>query len=201
MSHMSSSSSARGRCPECGAELAAGHARCWLCERKLNDADSGNPYVSPQPAGENIDFQFSLASLFLIMTLAAVGIGAFLVAPGIGVLFAVLSVPALVRTIVAAKQRRRAGAPLTTGEKTGVFVMSFFIMVAIGIAASVAFGVACAGGALLGLGISGNDPSPAILLGLGFGLVAAIPLAIWMLRATRPSKVDFANRPSSGAGP
>lgn len=198
MSHMSSSSSARGRCPECGAELATGQARCWLCERKLSEAESGNPYASPQPAGENVDFQFSLASLFLIMTLVAVGTGLFLVAPGFGVLFAVLCVPALVRTIVAAKQQRRAGAPLTIGDKTGVFVMSFFIMVAIGIAASVAFGVACSGGALLGLGIGGNDPSPAILLGIGFGLVAAIPLAIWMLRATRPSKLELANKSHPG---
>ena len=198
MSHMSSSSSARGRCPECGAELAVGQARCWLCARALSEAESSNPYASPQPVGENIDYQVSLASLFLIMTLSAVGTGLFLVAPGLGVLFAVLSVPALVRTIVAAKQQWRAGAALTIGEKMGVFVVSFFIMVAIGIASSVAFGVACTGGLLLGLGIGVNDPTPAFVLGIGFGLIAAIPFAIWTLRANWPSKVEFAKKSGPG---
>src|SRR4051812_25608974 len=198
MSHMSDAESARHRCPECGAELAAGQARCWLCARKFSEAENSNPYASPQPVGENNDYQVSLASLFLIMTLSAVGTGLFLVAPGLGVLFAVLSVPALVRTIVAAKQQWRAGAALTIGEKMGVFVVSFFIMVAIGIASSVAFGVACTGGLLLGLGIGVNDPTPAFVLGIGFGLIAAIPFAIWTLRANWPSKVEFAKKSVPG---
>jgi|SRR5581483_4057748 len=150
MSHMSSATSARGRCPECGAELAAGRARCWLCERKVSEAEIGNPYASPRPTDDNLAVQFSLASLFLITTLAAVCVGVFLFSPGLGILLGVFAIPALVRTFIDVTQYKRAGAPLGLAGKLASFALSLLVVAAVAIAGCVAFFTVCLIGATAG---------------------------------------------------
>src|SRR5436309_11478722 len=101
MAAMSEPSSQAASCLECGAPLAAGQEVCWLCWQNVTDKEV-NPYSSPRPiANEKIGLQFSLATLFLVTTLAAVCLGVFALSPGLGVLVSIVAAPALVRTMVA----------------------------------------------------------------------------------------------------
>jgi hypothetical protein len=175
------------RCPECGAPLNAAQARCWLCQRKADDGQQQNPYAPPRPLTEHSASQFSLASLFLIMTLVAVCLGVFLLSPGLGVLLVFVMTPALIRTVMAASYQKQAGTALSAADKIGVFLMSVFIMGAIGVAACVAFMATC----LLGVAVTeggGASLEATLLVGLISGLVGAIPLAAWLMRLTRPAK-------------
>jgi len=124
-------------CPHCGAELQAPGGECWLCRLKEPPAQP-NPYASPRPIGDYAA-QFSLASLFLVMTLVAVCLGVFMLAPGLGILLAVAATPALVRTTFTASYYKQAGASLTTAWKIKAFLVSLFIMLAVGTATFVAF--------------------------------------------------------------
>ncbi len=65
------------RCPECGATLEGGASECWLC-RRTHEAE--NPYLSSSSKGDHKKGvgQFSLASIFLVITLIAVCLGALL---------------------------------------------------------------------------------------------------------------------------
>ncbi len=190
---MTSASQPVAHCPHCGAEVQTPGVLCWLCRHRAISANP-NPYAPPRPlAGENASAQCSLASLFLVTTLVAVGLGLFLPAPGLGVLFAFVAAPALIRTFIAAGRRRQAGAPLSLREKIGTFFISWFIMGAIGLASFVAFMVVCVGSAFVmetaGINLLSEEGLLLLLVvGVIPGLIAAIPLAVWLLRRTRPAK-------------
>ena len=184
-----------GRCTACGAALVGGQAQCWLCHRNTGEAADENPYASPRPvAGEYEAAQFSLASLFLVMTLMAVCVGLFAIAPGLAVLVGFVATPALIRTIVAAGYQRQAGTPLSAGEKVGVFFVSWFIMGAIGMAIFVAFATVCVAGALL-TEVWISDLGTMFVVGALGGLVVALPLAFWLLRVSAPARPAFNKLP------
>ena len=76
-------------CAACGAVNGADRRVCWLCNERLDGMQAGIrkgpllqqiPYRSPR---ETYSKTFSLSSLFLIVTMAAVGTGIFTVAPGL----------------------------------------------------------------------------------------------------------------------
>lgn len=175
-------------CPECGAPLKSGEQSCWLCRAKYAEqsAESQNPYASPRPvvalAAKN---QFSLATLFLIMTLSAVALGTLLVAPGIGVFLIVLAVPSLVRAFLAGRRRIERGEAPTWSTKALDFLTSAAIIWAIMIAGLIAFGVVCTATGLPALAVLSRE-EPALYIGLGSGLAAAAVVATWLLWITRP---------------
>src|SRR5438552_2973771 len=146
---MTASASARRFCLECGAPLAAGQARCWLCARKMTGEESENPYASPRPIGNHASLQFSLASLFLVITLVAVCLGVSLLAPGLGVLLSVMALPALIRTVIDVAQHKRGGTALGVIGKAWSFVVSLIVVVAAALAAGVAFFTVCS----MGIGV------------------------------------------------
>ena len=175
-------------CSECGAPLKSGELQCWLCRAKHADqlAQAQNPYASPAPIDAvNINYQFSLASLLLILTLVAVALGALFVMPGVGTLLIVMSVPALVRTFVAGRRRRESGQPPTVGAKILDFFVSVAVIWMVAIAAQIAFVAACTATGLPAAGLFGLKDS-AIYIGLGAGLAAAAFVATWLLWLTRP---------------
>jgi hypothetical protein len=189
-------------CPHCGAEVQTPGGPCWLCRQKASQAgpnpytinpDATNPYATPRPIGDNVA-QFSLASLFLVMTLVAVCLGVIMIAPGLGILFAFITTPAFIRTMVAASRGRQIGAPLSPLEKTGIFLISWFIMCAVGIASVVAFMAVCVAGALITEG-AGARLEIILTVGVLGGLAAAIPLTVWLLRLTSPSRMEFGPSP------
>lgn len=131
-------------CPECGAELRPGDARCWLCRRDLVvDAEIVEPVPPPVVTARPAPLQFSLETLLLIVTLSAVCLGALVAAPGLGVLLLVVAVPALVRTCLTGSQFKQKSGKLTAGDKVMAFVASAAITWAALTAAAMAFFTAC----------------------------------------------------------
>jgi len=183
MSHMSLPSSSPTRCPECGAEVAAGQGKCWLCQRSAVVTANPNPYASPAPT-ENIDWQFSIESLFLVTTLIAVCLGLILWSPGLGILFSLLVAPALIRTVVDAAQHKRGGSRLNVVGKIGSFLLSICVIVAVGIASCVAGATVCTAGAAV-VGAGGVNESATVLV-LGIGACATLASFVGLLWTTRP---------------
>ncbi len=68
--------------------------------------------------------QFSLATLFLCLTLGAVMMGLFVIAPGLGIAFAILTVPAFLRTTLLVRSKESRGQLVPTERKTILFLSS-----------------------------------------------------------------------------
>ena len=177
------------RCPECGAALDSREDKCWLCRRELTAEPKANPYATPAPALTVSPAQFSLATLLLVTTLVAVCLGVTMAAPGWGIALIVLSVPALIRAMFSGLRQKQAGAPYTTAEKIATFLVSLLVMVMIGVAAIVAFEIACWGSGMLVIGIGGERNLEAgLVTGITVGSVAGIGVLIWLFYLTRPRK-------------
>ncbi|HVX09657.1 MAG TPA: hypothetical protein VHC22_00510 [Pirellulales bacterium] len=131
---------------------------------------------------------FSLSSLFLVITLAAVTAGAFAAAPGLGIVFAVVATPALIRAIVVTSRRKTRGVASTRGQKVVTFLgsvgMVLLILSTVAISLTIALFLACTGG-LIGMvasNFSGGDKSFMVGAAVGgtiglagtFGMVWAI---------------------------
>lgn len=145
-------------CPECGATLSDRDQRCWLCDCNFQ-GEAGRPAAPleslPRAAAKRIQgryregrFQFSLASLMLLITLAAVCLGVFAYWPGVGVSLGLIALPALIRTAILASYRRQEENPLSGQEWVVSYVYSVWIVwltwAASGFAAMAAIWVALA---------------------------------------------------------
>lgn len=175
---------ATARCPECGAEYPEQGARCWLC---------GSPLPAEAPAGEAAalpaesaaappvpQWTFGLSSLMLVTTLVAVCLGLGSIAPGLGIVLAIVSAPALVRTFVASARRKASGERLTPAEKLTAFFGSVGVVVIVGISAAIAFYATCwiACGAAAAVGADEG----AFLVGIVVGVLVGIVVLVLMLR-------------------
>jgi hypothetical protein len=88
-------------------------------------------------------YQFSLSTLLLVMTYAAVLIGTFTAQPGVGLAMAFLTAPAVVRTCYVGMRKKARGERLSWAGKVGVFFASA-MLVAVIVAASIgAFFAVC----------------------------------------------------------
>lgn len=185
---------ARQLCPECGATCPVGADRCWMCHARL-PATGVNPFSPPAATAAEESLgggQFSLATILLVITLIAVCLGVFRMSPGFGLAMIAFSVPALIRTFFAGAQQKRAGQRLTVADKLTAFAASMGIMVLIGIAAVIAFQIACWGTCGL-IAATTPDPSSAneealLVLSVGAGSLAALGIGGWILWLTRPRK-------------
>jgi len=174
-------------CPECGAAHRLGAKSCWLCGAKfpVSGPDQGvptSPFAASQASStEATAATFSLSSLFLVMTLAAVAAGVFAAAPGLGVLFLLVATPALVRTMIATSRQKARGIPSAPGEKVVAFLGSIgvvlLLILSVGVALFTACWTACAGGAVL----SSAGEGPMIAGGVA-GAVVGLALSGWVLR-------------------
>lgn len=177
------------RCPDCGALLQRGEDKCWLCrrERHADDARTSAPFAARErkPSG-----QFSLATVFLIITLVAVCLGTLRLAPGVGVLLLIVAVPALVRTCVVGVKEKRGGHSLSIGEKLIAFLASSAIVVLVGVAGFIAFQIACWGSCAAVAGIQQKEGENAMLIGIGIGCIAGLGTIIWLIWKTWPRKVS-----------
>src|ERR1044071_4154829 len=135
---MTAATSGRGFCQQCGAELQLGQARCWLCNRPTGGLVAENPHASPRSKTGNQAWQFSLGSLFVVMTIVAVGCGLFATLPGLGVLFCIFAVPAGVRTVMDVTKHKERGAPLDPVGKLASFLVSLVVIIAAVVAAGIA---------------------------------------------------------------
>jgi hypothetical protein len=181
---MSPTSESKPRyCPDCGAEVRLESVLCWCCRHSLlQGASARSPFVSVESVDENYTnihdrtkFQFSLASVMLLITFAAVLMSIYSMAPGLGIALMVLSVPALVRTAVIAMQTGSRGKPLTFGEKAGIFLAWIGLGLTIIIAACFGFFISCL------VGLPGGEVT-AIMFGSIGAIITAISLGVFFWR-------------------
>jgi hypothetical protein len=198
-----------GYCQQCGALLKPGQTMCPHChaEQLTHAASESAASVSSLPQEENRPtqptghFLCSLFTLLLFVTLfillgsiasAAPGMS---MAPGVGIVIALLILPALVRMCMTASRRGVSGQPMMAGEKIAVFLLTLGMTVIVIVAAGVAFFATCLGTWAIGGGrIDGSGAgmviSLAVILGGIAGLVAAILLTrfFWKISHRKRSR-------------
>jgi hypothetical protein len=158
-------------CPDCGAPLKPEQTRCWLCQGKpAADAAGGI-----RPVDSRAGYQYSLSSLLLVMTLIAVLSSLIGMNPGMGIMVAVLALPALAWTCQIVLRRRRRGQSLTAGGKVVAFLLSLAMIVIVIVAAGAAFFVTCL--TTVSVGGGGDIVLVAMIMGLVAGLAVLVLLA------------------------
>jgi len=133
-------------CVDCGTTNDAGAKSCWLCGQALTEDAVA---ISPYPAlAVSRPAQFDAASLVLIVTVFAVGIGVGAIEPGLLIPYIILAVPALVATHTKANKRRDENLPMSSGEKVLSFFVSaatiFAVIIGVLLAVAIAVGLVCA---------------------------------------------------------
>jgi len=186
-------------CGQCGASIAAGADRCWLC-RSADPAAACPASAGSSPGAEHrTAFQFSLATMMLFVTFSAVLMGVFSMAPGVGVVLFILSAPALIRTCLVAQARQRKGRELSAADKTKMYLGSvgvgLVIVSVLAFASFAAFFVVCLGH----IGLVGTRNSGIIVVTSGVAafiaaLLAGWPLALWVRRRWRKAVGDVRPR-------
>jgi hypothetical protein len=81
---------------------------------------------------------FSLATMMLLMTLAAVWLGLLAAAPGLAILVCILLVPVIVRTARVVRRREERGRTVSSGEKIALAATSFMVTLVILVVTTVA---------------------------------------------------------------
>lgn len=126
-------------CKKCGAEIPVGEQRCWLCFAPIDssnssshssssayaaDANSVQPDLLGSTTSAPVQGQMRLATMFLLMTLAAVLVAVFTTMPGIGILLAIASTPPLIRTMMVVSRRAQFGDRVRSSQKIMLFLSS-----------------------------------------------------------------------------
>jgi hypothetical protein len=159
---------------------------CWCCDAILSldsiflsksNAAIKSPSVAETP--NRMRFQFGIASLLLITTLTAIILSIFKMAPGVGIVLSILALPALLRTIILAMQKRSRGKPMSASGK----ILFFFVWMGL---AGVFLAVIGASAVAMFLTIcfsagSKADPTP-FLAAIGIGALLLLGLLIWAFR-------------------
>jgi hypothetical protein len=169
-------------CHACHAQLKIGDDRCWLCGAAVTTevaaAAVTEPVAARPPSIGSPVASFSMATLMMFVTLVAVVCGVFSIAPGVGAALALVLLPVLAHTAIAARREEATGHSLRPGERITLFFASLGLVVVSGVAASIAFGVTCVGGffggAALGeaMGAKGYDSIGwGAVVGIGFGAI------------------------------
>ena len=184
-------------CPACGAELLSGASRCWLCHADVEPAADGEgrfsgPGTPGQTALSEPAGGFSLASLMMFVTLAAVVMGVSSIAPGVGIPLGIVLLVVWLRTTLVAKHRRAHGQVVTREEKLHLFLASFGATLAMltvtciaGCGAFIAACFACMG---TWAALGGDTIGVELIAWTVFGLVAlaiGVPVLRWIAKIIR----------------
>ncbi len=154
-----------------------------------------NPYQSPDGQESEAKEIAKVSQAALVGTIAAAVVSLviviilFLVAPGIGVLAALVLVPANLRAIlVMRKEFQKSGDWPAGWELTSAFVISTLIMIPIWIASGVAFYAVCWAGAMIAVAIFPKADDYGfgnmILGGVPIGLIAGLVSFVLCFRLT-----------------
>ncbi len=154
-------------CGECGAAREPDAETCWLCRSNLA---AHGPYAPPRnnPYDELASWQISIGSLLATVTILAVALGVFRLAPGLGVMLAVVVVPAYIRTCVVIAQQHSRKKRVTARDRFTLFANSvgvtISVMLLLGAVAVAGFSAYC------GLGVISQGRGSQS----GFALIAAV---------------------------
>ena len=128
-------------CPFCGALIVSADNKCWLCLSSLQRGPTENPYAAPVDAAPA---KLVGSTLLLFITLAAVSMVLFVMAPGLGIFAAIFVAPAIIRTTVLLNRRARRGKPVGWFQRIAAFLGSLAVLIAMVTVATVgALGTFC----------------------------------------------------------
>lgn len=123
-------------CVRCGSAARLGRLWCAKCSgEKTNEPPES---LASRPTNA---IQFSIESLLLVTTLAAICLGIFVADTVLGIFISVWAGGALARTVVVARHCARQGRTLALLEKIGSFVMSLAVVFGVVVAGITAVGV------------------------------------------------------------
>jgi len=159
----------RKQCSRCGAYCHNADMSCWFCKRQFLQSE-GEPL---RPG------QFSMATLFGVMTTVAVGLGLLMFSPPLAVIVYFFCALAAVRMWVVEGIRAAYGSPRRTGHFVLHFAASFGLAV---LAAFSWFILLFIGFVIAGMRADGLDLE---LWPVGGGFVLGLILAAWILWLTR----------------
>jgi hypothetical protein len=123
----------------------------------------------------------------LIIALVAVCLGVMREVMGLGIALAIVSTPALVRTVLAVRRRERTGRPMAAGEKVLVFIGSIAVVATVCVASGAAFVAICFPIGLASFSVSRSDGG-GIVVAFGLGIVVALVVAAFLFRRMWPRK-------------
>ncbi len=118
--------------------------------------------------------------------------------------------PAWIRTCWNVMRRKSRGRPMDVTEKLGLFAGSIGVVSIIGVAVSIAFYATCWAGFFVGAAASEVVPHRrqqyeeiawGLFTGLGFGIIAAIVAAIFLLRWLWPRRDPHLKPPDDPVEP
>ena len=144
-------------CPRCHNLIPPQSGRCWKCGTLLKFIPGPKNATAPvdnksvpvtaklvgQAESELNSYSFGLSSLLLSMTLIAICLGLFAVAPGLGILMAVCALPAFIRTWMVVQRRKQQGRPVAPEAKIGLYLGSFGVTLIVAVVTIVAALGAC----------------------------------------------------------
>lgn len=168
------------QCAECGWKSSRNVGVCPICHGSLELVAAATPQST------NSSNTFSLTSLFLVLTLICVGVGAIVSQPGIGIPFVFISALALARTRADLSKSASGRGSRTAGDRIASFAGSFAIVFLISIAGVIAFQIAC-WASCFGLMVIGGRVS-SIVIGIGLGGVAGFFAIVHLLHKTWPRR-------------
>ena len=186
-------------CPECDALVGAGVDKCWLCGAVLVELDrAAAPRVDlPKlPRHETTRFSYSLGLLMTVVTLVCVSLGLVSIEPGLGIVFAFIVTPALIRTAIGAARRNVAGRPMDITQKMIAFGGSLGVVTVIAVTAGITFFATCfASGfaAAIGFEIANvfggyDDLLWGAVVGVVIGIIPAGFVGYFLIRRLWPRK-------------
>jgi hypothetical protein len=178
------------RCWKCGAERMPGRSKCWLCWADLSEPITARAREKTVavPAGYA---QYGVSSVLLFIAFAAILSSIVKMHLGLGVIVAVLAIPALLRTMVVASRGDESDEPTSVGRTATSFLL---VLVVVGTASTLVLGAFIAAflATCAATGQSRNaDVLTSLVASLAAGGVAAIVtavlcgLVIWRLRQRR----------------
>ena len=187
------SAAAANSCPRCRAQIPPDAPRCWLCGIALPVHSAPPPEIrqlSPARVEDEQIFEdveivpeakatFSLTTLFLLTTLAAVCFGLFAIMPGLGILMAIGAVPAFLRTTLVTLRRRQLGRDVSPARKIVLFAGSLATTIVMAVVVIVAaIGSFCA--ICLTAGVETAIPIATIIAAsVTVGVVGLFAMMIW----------------------
>lgn len=117
-------------CPVCTAANPADALICRRCDAPLKKDEAAADDFSRQQAlrrmrdDPSLGMQFSLSSVLIGLTVAAILFGIMAQMPGVGITIAVCCLPAFIRTSLLIRKRERMGRKTSTEHKALSFVGS-----------------------------------------------------------------------------
>jgi uncharacterized membrane protein len=140
-------------CSDCGAKNHSGRVSCWLCGKPLLPLTTGGSaaadrvyqstsaqslppstvvstaineayHTAVDEEPQTSAAQFTMGSIFLVTTLAAILCAVFVLIPGLGILLAFVSAPPLIRTTLVVNRIKQSGSLVSPQNKILLFLSS-----------------------------------------------------------------------------